>query len=96
MNMVTIFCDGACSGNPGKGAYTCITYIADRRTVYDAIVGYEDGYDGIHAETYKDTTNNRMEIKALIEALHLATTKYKSEVCTIYCDSAYCVNIFNN
>ena len=81
---------------PGKGAFACIRYDTDRRIIYDAIVGYEDGYDGISAETYVDTTNNRMEIKALISALELVTTKYKEEQCIIYCDSAYCVNMFNN
>ena len=80
----------------GNGAYSCITYDNNKHIIYDAIMGFEDGYDGIHAETYKDTTNNRMEIKGLIAALELATNKYKEEECTIYCDSAYCVNMFNS
>ena len=80
----------------GNGAYACITYDNNKHIIYDAIMGFEDGYDGIHAETYKDTTNNRMEIKGLITALELATNKYKEEECFIYCDSAYCVNMFNS
>jgi ribonuclease HI len=37
-----------------------------------------------------------MEIMGLIAALNLATTIYKEEKCIIYCDSAYCVNMFNS
>ena len=94
-DIIELFTDGACSGNPGPGAWSCINYNRNTNTIYDAFVGYEDGYDGIHAETYRDTTNNRMEIKGLLYALKLATTKYKDNVCLIYCDSAYCVNMFN-
>lgn len=34
-----------------------------------------------------------MELIALMEAIDLATTRYKDEKCIIYSDSAYCVNI---
>lgn len=37
-----------------------------------------------------------MEIMGLIAALNLAITIYKEEKCIIYCDSAYCVNMFNS
>ena len=94
--IIEFYCDGACSGNPGNGAWSCIGYDKENKIIYEAYIGYEDGYDGIHAETYKDTTNNRMEIKGLLHALKLATTKYKDKVCLIYCDSAYCVNMFND
>ena len=43
----------------------------------------------------EETTNNRMELRGLIQALELATTKYKDCFVTIYCDSAYAVNTFN-
>lgn len=95
-NIIEIYTDGACSGNPGKGAWSCIVYNKDKKTIYEAYVGYEDGYDGIHAETYKDTTNNRMEIKGLLKALELSISVYKDKVCLIYSDSAYCVNMFND
>jgi ribonuclease HI len=72
----------------GNGAYACINYSNDRRIIYDIVIGTE--------ENNKETTNNRMEIKGLISALELATTKYKNEECIIYCDSAYCVNMFNS
>lgn len=42
-----------------------------------------------------ETTNNRMEIKGLLQALELAVTKYKDCDVIIYSDSSYVVNIFN-
>lgn len=46
-------------------------------------------------QTNAETTNNREEMKALLTALELATGLYKDEEVEIYCDSAYCVNMFN-
>lgn len=88
-NEITMFTDGACSGNPGIGAWSCIVYDDDCRIIYDAIVGKDE-------PDWQETTNNRMEIKGLLQALELATTKYKNDKCIIYCDSAYCVNMFNS
>lgn len=52
---VEIFCDGACSGNPGVGGWGCILRYGDN-------VKELSGADG-------NTTNNRMEMTAAIEAL---------------------------
>ena len=43
-----------------------------------------------------NTTNNRMELVAILYALELTQTKYKQEKCVIKSDSAYCVNMFND
>lgn len=78
MKKVVIYTDGACSGNPGPGGWGTILM-----------------YDGIKKEISggkKDTTNNVMEITAVIEGLKLL--KYPCEV-EIYSDSAYVVNAFN-
>ena len=53
--MVEIFCDGACSGNPGPGGYGAILRYGGR--VKELSGGA------------RDTTNNRMEMTAAIEAL---------------------------
>ena len=53
--MVTIYTDGACSGNPGPGGYGAILKFNDK---IKEISGYEE-----------NTTNNRMEMTAVIEAL---------------------------
>ena len=55
MERVEIFCDGACSGNPGPGGYGCIVRCN----------GIEKEYSGGEAMT----TNNRMELQAAIAGL---------------------------
>ncbi len=72
---VTIYTDGACSGNPGPGGYAAIL-------IYN---GIEKEISGAEA----NTTNNRMEILAVLRALEML-----KEPCnvTIYSDSAYVVN----
>lgn len=52
---VTIYTDGACSGNPGPGGWGAVLMAGDR-------IKELSGYDPV-------TTNNRMEITAAIEAL---------------------------
>lgn len=79
MESVIIYTDGACSGNPGPGGW-------------GSILMYKDKKKEISGAS-KETTNNIMEITAVIEALKLL--KYPCEV-KIYSDSAYVVNAFNN
>lgn len=69
---VEIFTDGACSGNPGPGGWAAI--IKDENGV-EEIWGFEP-----------HTTNNRMELTAVIEALK--KIKHPSTV-SIYTDSRY-------
>ena len=88
-----IFTDGACSGNPGIGGWSCIAY--NNNIITDAYTGSENLYINGHLVQKKETTNNRMEIMGLLKALELATTKYKNKICLIHCDSSYCVNLFN-
>lgn len=80
---VRIFTDGACSENPGPGGWAVVFNTASKcRT----ISGNE-----------KITTNNRMELKAVIEAFKKIVRKGRPEVqYDIYSDSAYVVNTINN
>lgn len=57
MRTVTIYTDGACSGNPGPGGWGAIL----------SYKGTEKELSGGAAQT----TNNRMELTAVIEALRL-------------------------
>ena len=75
MKHVDIFTDGACSGNPGAGGYGSILRYGT----------HEREISGGSAHT----TNNRMELTAVIEALKLL--KEPCEV-TIYTDSQYVAN----
>lgn len=72
MKAVEIWTDGACSPNPGPGGWGVVLRFGDH---YKELCGGE-----------KDTTNNRMELKAAIEALK--ALKYPCTV-DIYTDSQY-------
>lgn len=76
MKQVTIYTDGACSGNPGPGGW-------------GAVLLYKDEQKEIYGSE-ADTTNQRMEIKAVIEALR--TLKVSNWDVVVYSDSAYVVN----
>ena len=78
MKKVDLYTDGACSGNPGAGGYGAIL-------IYRGIVKEISGGG-------PSTTNNRMEIFAVIAGLRCL--KESCDV-TIYSDSAYTVNAFN-
>lgn len=78
MHQITIYTDGACSGNPGAGGWAAILMC---NGASKQISGGEN-----------NTTNNRMELRAVIEALKII--KKPSNV-TLYSDSAYVVNAFS-
>lgn len=78
MKKVQIYTDGACSGNPGAGGWAAIL-------LYN---GHEKEISGFH----KDTTNNRMELFAIIQGLDALKEKCEVEV---YSDSAYAVDAIN-
>ena len=77
MDEVIIYTDGACSGNPGPGGW-------------GAILMYKDSKKEISGGN-KNTTNNIMEMTAVIEALKLLKHPCKIK---LYSDSAYVVNAF--
>ena len=76
---VTIYTDGACSGNPGPGGWGAILICENH---VKEISGYDD-----------DTTNNRMELIAVIKALKMLKKKCNVE---LFSDSAYVVNAIND
>jgi len=71
--MITIYTDGACSGNPGPGGWGAWLQYGDHEK---ELCGGEP-----------DTTNNRMELTAAIKALS-ALKKSPSQV-ALYTDSVY-------
>jgi len=75
MKTVDIYTDGACSGNPGKGGYGVVMLYGSARKELSA--GYEK------------TTNNRMEVLAVIEGL--SALKESCNV-NLYSDSKYVVD----
>lgn len=74
---VTLYTDGACSGNPGPGGWGAVLLFGEHRR---EISGGE-----------AETTNNRMELTAVIRGLE--RLKYPCLV-DVYSDSSYTVNGF--
>ena len=73
--MIKIFTDGSSRGNPGPGGYGVVMlYKSNRKEL---------------SQGYKTTTNNRMELTAVIKALE--AIKKNSIKVTIYSDSKYVV-----
>lgn len=79
MKKVTIYTDGACSVNPGVGGWGAILMYGEHQK---EMSGSE-----------KETTNNRMELTAVIEALRKLKQPCEVEVFT---DSSYVCNTFKN
>ena len=78
MKNVDLYTDGACSGNPGVGGYCAIL-------IYNKVEKIVSGYE-------ENTTNNRMELLAVIKGL--SCLKLKCSV-KVYSDSQYVVDAFN-
>lgn len=55
---LALFTDGACRGNPGPGSWACVAQTADGTIQFEAV-----GHEAL-------TTNNKMEIQAVIGAFH--------------------------
>jgi ribonuclease HI len=76
---ISIYTDGACSGNPGPGGYGIVLI------------------SGVHrkelAQGFRLTTNNRMELLAVIVALEIL--KVEGSDVTIYTDSKYVSDAIN-
>ena len=77
-----VYTDGACSGNPGVGGWGAIIIYSEK---------HEQEISG--SEAY--TTNNRMELKAVIEGIRVAKA-FSDEKIELYSDSAYVVNAVKN
>ena len=73
--MIKIFTDGSSRGNPGPGGYGVVMLYKDNRKEL--------------SQGYKITTNNRMELTAVIKALEAIKTN--NIKVTIYSDSKYVV-----
>lgn len=77
--IVSIYTDGACSGNPGKGGYGIVLISGTQRK--EVLQGY------------RLTTNNRMELLAVIVALEML--KIEGSHVTVYTDSKYVSDAIN-
>ena len=85
MNMpnVEIYIDGACANNPGKGGYGIVMI-------------YYDKNNSMHKKEFSKgfslTTNNRMELMAVVDALNILKKPCKIK---LYSDSKYVIDAIN-
>lgn len=79
MANIALYTDGACSGNPGPGGWGVVLMYQDNKK---EMSGYQ-----------ADTTNNRMELTAVIQGL--TAIKTTAIPITIYTDSKYIVDAIN-
>ena len=79
-SVVSIYTDGACSGNPGPGGYGVVLLSGSLRKELSG--------------GFRLTTNNRMELLAAITGLE--ALKLDGLVVRLYTDSQYLVNAVNN
>ena len=80
MDNIIIYTDGGCRGNPGLGAWAAIL-ISEKHNLRLEI-----------GESENNTTNNKMEMKAVIKALERLKNSHNIKV---YSDSAYLINGMN-
>lgn len=78
MKKIKIYTDGACSGNPGPGGWGAVLIFGDNEKKLSGSAG--------------DTTNNRMEMSAVIEALRAIKEECEIE---LYTDSKYVMDGIN-
>lgn len=87
MQKITIFTDGSCLGNPGPGGWGAIIRIGEGKTATE-----QELCGGI-----AHTTNNRMELTAVIEAFkYLHAHKLDTVPATVYLDSSLVVHTLKN
>lgn len=82
--IVKVYTDGACSGNPGAGGWGALLLFKSEKGKEKVVIKGGE----------KNTTNNRMEMKAVIEAMKFVESNLKEYTIklTIVSDSAYIVD----
>lgn len=83
---VTIYTDGSCLGNGTSGAVGG----------YCGIIIYSDGSETIISNGEENTTNNRMEMKSIIEAIKVLPLRKNGFTINLYSDSKITVNGIND
>ena len=77
LKQIEIYTDGSCKGNPGPGGWAALLLEKNSKKPFEILKGHE-----------ADTTNNRMEMIGVIEALrYIHDQKLQSAALTLYSDS---------
>ena len=78
-----IYTDGSCIKNGAEGGFGIV--ITDNNTILKT-----------YSERFKDTTNNQMEMKAILWAIHYIIDNNISDKVIIYSDSQYAISSFRD
>jgi len=104
---IKIFTDGSSSGNPGPGGWGAVVFASKNDGNHNvkspayakALAGKQNSKNAGHVTELgggeKKTTNNRMELKAVIESLRFVKSyelRAKSYELVVYSDSSYVIN----
>jgi Ribonuclease HI len=92
---VIIYTDGGCSGNPGPGGWAFVLSLAAGRSAGDTKYPFEESASGVEilgSGGEAQTTNNRMELRAVISALEEAERRAPGEGVVVNTDSQYVKN----
>ena len=81
MGNIIVYTDGSCLGNPGAGGWAAIIL--------------KDGQETVLKGGQENTTNNRMEMKAIIEALKWIGANVQDRDVELYSDSSLLINSIN-
>lgn len=82
VQILTIYVDGSCRGNPGPGGYAVIVLDDNEKIV------------STYQHQEPETTNNRQELKAILYAMLYYGRERPCPI--VYSDSAYAVNTFTS
>ena len=77
--MIHLYTDGGCIGNPGPGGWAFVLVKEEQ------VIRYDKG-------AHKATTNNQMELQAVIQGLSQANSIYPNEPIQVVTDSQYVKN----
>lgn len=90
---VVIFTDGSSRGNPGPGGYAAVI-VSGNDVLNSSNVENNDAFVAEIGGREELTTNNRMELQAVISAFSFLVQKFqgKNFNVTVYSDSAYVIN----
>ena len=88
---IVIYTDGSCLNNPGRGGYGAII----QKIGGDKVLGKEisnEILEVVLSGGEPNTTNNRMEMMAILEAVKWCNENVRSEPVSLYSDSSYVLN----
>ena len=88
MSILTVYTDGGCSGNPGPGGWG---YVIVEGPCDHSGAGTDPSCEHRRSGGERNTTNNRMELTAVIEALRdiADSSRWQQLPVTVYTDSQY-------